>query len=122
MASGSHTWNGNWAAFVNPARATRTAISVVKPGSEAQISWAKAPDSEVVPVRHQMAAIASRSRTPPTNVIRRVRIEAPSPAFPADAINRKDAKDVSSQQMNSTTRSSASTSACIERVNAVITW
>ena len=122
MASGSHTWNGNWAAFVNPARATRTAISVVNPGSEAHTSWENTPDSEVVPVRHQIAAIASRSRTPPTNVIRRVRIEAPSPALPADAISRKDAKDVSSQQMNSSTRSSASTSACIERVKAVITW
>ena len=120
MASGSHTWNGNWAAFVNPASAISTAISVVKPGSEAQTSWPKTSDKEVVPVRHQMAATASSSRTPPANVMSKVRMDAPSPDFPAQAISRKEASEVSSQQMKSTTRSSASTRACIDRVNAVI--
>ena len=54
-------------------------------------------------------------------MISSVRIEAACPAAPERAISRNDAIEVSSQAMNSSTRSSASTRVTIDRVNSAIT-
>ena len=121
IASGSHTWKGNWADLVQAAKATSRAIRVVKPSPGAHTSEASTSETDVVPRRHTISDTAVSSESPPRKVISRVRMEAAWPAPPLRAISRNDAMEVSSQVMNSSTRSSASTRVTIDRVNRAIT-
>ena len=121
IASGSQTWKGNWALLLKPASSTSTATRPVKPGSEPHTGSASAAVRSVVPVRTTMSPTALTSVNPPMNVMSSVRIEAASPACPERATRKNDARLVSSQQMKSSTRSSASTSPTIDRVNVAMT-
>ena len=94
---------------------------MVKPSPGAHTSEASTSETDVVPRRHTISDTAVSSESPPRKVISRVRMEAAWPAPPLRAISRNDAMEVSSQVMNSSTRSSASTRVTIDRVNRAIT-
>ena len=121
IASGSQTWNGNCADLVNAASATSVATVAVNVGSDCQTGWAKISLSTVVPVIFQVSATAISRKIPPMKVMSSVRMDAASPDCPALAMSRKEAREVSSHAMNSTTRSPASTRPSIEVVNMVMT-
>ena len=120
IASGSHAWNGTWAAFVNAPNATSTATVTVTPEDSAHTGCDSISVRFVVPVAHAATPSAASSSRPPVNVSTRVRSDPASPELPERAMSRNEAMDTSSQEMKSGTTSSESTSSTTANMKAVM--